>query len=1039
MKKYFLQSFLLLGGIVVYGQTPFWLDENLNEQNRMPMHASMFAFSSDAEAVKGDWQQSSNYVTLNGLWKFKFVQNPALVPQNFETPGYNDKDWDHFTVPANWEINGYGDPIYVNVGYEFQHIIKPTPPIVPIDINATGVYRREINLPAAWKEKNIILHIGAAKSNLQVWVNGKYAGYGEDGKLPSEFDITNMVQPGKNLIVLKIMRWCDGTYLEGQDFWRLSGITRDCYIAARNPVYAYDFQMDTHLENNYKIGKLETIITLNKKPTAALHALVELRKGSRVLAQSKIQFHKGDKSKKAFIEVKEPMLWSAEAPHLYQAVIRLYNEKNKLSEVIPHKIGFRDIKIQNGLLLVNGQPILIKGVNRHETDPVTGQAVSKASMLKDIKLMKQFNINAVRTCHYPNDDNWYRLCDEYGIYVLDEANIESHGIGYDKDKTLANKPNWELAHMQRTQRMYERDKNFTSIIGWSLGNEAGNGVNFYKTYDWLKTVQHTRPVQYEGAINKSKISAAERNSDIICPMYCSPNSMRQYKEKTPVPVMPFIQCEYAHAMGNSLGNFKDYWQIIRNNRKHFQGGFIWDFVDQALVKVKPNGDTIYAYGGDYGPAGLPSDNNFLCNGIFHASRMPQPHAMEMKMQYQNIWTSKGIGNTVNIYNENFFTTLENVRLKWALIMDGSVVQKGEVDELHILPQQTATITLPYIVPVEGESFLNVYYIQKKEQNLVPQGHLVASEQLYLNGKPKATTPITASAALKLIETADGITITSNKIKLWFDKKDGLIKKYIIHNKNFIEEGYALRPDFWRAPSDNDMGASLQRRLVVWKNASDTLVPVSISKSMVGNIAKVYVVYALHRIPAKLQVAYTINADGVMQVHQKMDRAAEGFNVLMPRFGMSWTLPSGFEKIAYYGRGPLENYQDREDMSPIGIYKQTVREQFYPYVRPQETGNKTGVRWLTIMDTRGNGFRIEHVTGLLNTSALHYYRQDLDDGDKKDQRHSGDLKPRPQTELHIDLKQMGLGSVNSWGELPLLQYRLLPDDYEYQFKITPITE
>ena len=1040
MKRLLFLALLSSTILMLHAQTPMWLDETKNEENRMPMHAAFSVFKTMPEAVKNNWQKASNYLNLNGVWKFKWVESPDKLPAGYEAVNFNDNSWNNFKIPATWEVNGYGYPIYVNVGYEFQDMMKPNPPIVPMNINNTGVYRRVINIPAQWNGKNIMLHIGAAKSNLQVWVNGKYVGYGEDGKLPSEFDISNFVNTGKNLIVLKVMRWCDGTYMEGQDFWRISGITRDCYLVARDPVYIYDFKMETILKNNYKAGTLETNIELNKPATAATKAIVELKDNNKIIGTATALFKSGEKTKKTVLNINNPKLWSAEEPNLYQSYIKLYDSKNKLIEIIPHKIGFRDIKIENGQLLVNGAPILIKGVNRHETDPITGQTISKESMLRDVKIMKQFNINAVRTCHYPNDEEWYRLCDEYGLYVVDEANNESHGIGYDKDKTLANKPSWELTHTQRVSRMYERDKNFTSIITWSLGNEAGNGINFQKAYDWLKQVQNTRPVQYEQAVSNNRtLQIVQKNTDIICPMYSSPESMLAYKDREPTPTMPFIQCEYAHAMGNSLGNFKDYWDIIRGNKKHFQGGFIWDFVDQALMKVKPNGDTIYTYGGDYGPANVPSDNNFLCNGLFFTTRRPNPHAWEMKHEYQNIWTTKEAGKKISVYNENFFTGLNDVKLVWELITDGVIKQKGEINNLNVKPQQTASFEIPYTLPTNGESFLNVYYYQKNGKNLIPAGHKVASQQLPLGGKMvQAYQPVKAVSTLSVDDNGQDLIIKSAKANLKFDKLNGLLKEYIVNNQSFLEEGAALKPNFWRAPTDNDMGANLQLRLKAWKTASDSLQLRSLKHNISNNVATIDAVYDLYNIPAQLKISYRINSDGEITVNQSLNPEAGGkpYDIMLLRYGMNWVLPQGFEAISYYGRGPDENYQDRKEMSPIGLYHQTVSQQFYGYVRPQETGNKTDVRWFEITNNKGKGIRIQG-DNLLSMSALHYLQSDLDDGDKKDQRHSGDLKPRPQTSLNIDQKQMGLGSINSWGQLPLPQYRLPFGNYEYEFTITPV--
>ena len=596
----FLTSHLLhaqSGQADATAKTPFWLDETKNEDNRLPMHASYFVYENEQKAKQNDWKQSANYQNLNGTWKFKWVEKPADLPQHYEATGFDDSGWDNFKVPANWEIYGYGYPIYVNIGYAFQNIMKPDPPIVPLNDDPTGVYRREITINDSWKGKQIILHIGSAKSNLEVWVNGQYTGYGEDGKLPSEFDVTSFVKPGKNLIVMKIMRWCDGTYLEGQDFWRLSGITRDCYLVARNPVHLQDFELKPDLDKNYKDGVLQAKLQINK--AAPVTASITISRNGKLVKETEVSFQ-DTTAEVTEIPVSAPDLWSAEIPNLYDVLIRLKDKKGNVTEVIPQKIGFRKVEIVNGQLLVNGQPIFIKGADRHETDDVTGQTVSHEEMLRDIRLMKQYNINAVRTSHYPNDEYWYDLCDEYGIYLVDEANIESHGIGYDITKTLANRPSWKEAHLMRVQRMVERDKNHPSIIIWSMGNEAGNGYNFYECYLWLKQRDPSRPIQYERAVQYRDYSV-EFDTDIVNPMYPSPESMVEYAQNNPEPAHPFIMCEYAHAMGNSMGNFKDYWDIIRTHHKQFQGGFIWDFVDQGLQEVTADGDTIYTYGGDYGP------------------------------------------------------------------------------------------------------------------------------------------------------------------------------------------------------------------------------------------------------------------------------------------------------------------------------------------------------------------------------------------------------------------------------------------------------
>lgn len=929
--------------------------------------------------------------------------------------------------------------------------MKPNQPVVSMDFNSTGVYRREITISDSWKGKEVVLHIGSAKSNLSVWVNGKYVGYGEDSKLPSEFDVTSFLNPGKNLICMKLMRWCDGTYLEGQDFWRMSGINRDCYLVARNETHLNDYELVPDLDSNYKDATLTATLKLNQPATAS--AVIQMTDGDKPVKEVVVSFS-NESEKTVSIPVSQPKLWSAETPNLYQVLITLKDKSGAILEVIPQKIGFRKVEIKDGLFLVNGQPVLIKGANRHEVDPITGQTISKEAMLKDIKLMKQFNINAVRTSHYPNDEYWYQLCDEYGIYVVDEANNESHGIGYDITKTLANQPSWKDAHMARVQRMFERDKNHASVVIWSLGNEAGNGYNFYECYLWLKQRDASRPVQYERAVSDYGTYSTEFNTDIINPMYCHPGSMIDYVSKNPQPAKPFIMCEYAHAMGNSLGNFKDYWDIIRSNPKHFQGGFIWDFVDQGLQKITGKGDTIFAYGGDYGPKGTPSDNNFLCNGLFYPNRKPNPHAWEMKKVYQDIHTKLVNQNILSVYNENFFKDLSDVRMEWNLSVNGQIKQNGAIADVNVQPHTTKEFTIPVKLPVEGEAFLNVVYKQKQEKLLVPKDHIVAEEQLLISGTYKNDMNMTATGNLTVNETNTTLAVTSKGMNIRFNKQTGLMDQYVVNGQSFLEATSGLRPAFWRAPTDNDMGAFFQMRLKPWKTAQGNLKLTGFKASQDQNLLTVQTSFELPDVFAKLNIQYTVNSIGELEIDQSMiaDTTAKmaiklpswmnrnGSKMqpvpMLPRFGMNWILPEGFETIGYYGNGPLENYQDRNYAAPTGIYKQSVAQQFYPYIRPQENGNKTGIRWYKVTNSKGKGLLIQSDI-LLSMSALHFFDTDLDDGDEKHQQHSGELKPRKETQLHIDYAQMGVGGIESWGAWPLEKYRLPYQNYDFKFIVRPL--
>lgn len=1039
-KKSLITAALFLVSWPSIAQKPLWLDETKNEENRLPMHASYFVYESESAALKNDWKQSSNYASLNGLWKFFWAKNPDELPQGFESADYNDASWKTFNVPANWEMNGYGFPIYTTNGFEFTYLLKGgrKPPIVPLDYDPTAVYRREVIIDPTWNGKEVILHIGAAKSNLSVWINGKYVGYGEDSKLPSEFNITPYLVKGKNLIAMKVMRWCDGNYLEDQDMWRLSGITRDCYLVARNSVHLYDVELIPDLDAAYKNATLDVKLKLNKKPVAPLTAVFELRDGQKLISSANLKFDASENAS-AKLTINAPKLWTAETPNLYEAIVKIKDKDGNILEVIPQVAGFRKVEIKDGRFLVNGKPVLIKGVNRHESDPVSGQVISREAMLRDIKLMKQFNINAVRTSHYPNSETWLELCNQYGLYVVAEANIESHGLGFTLAKTLANKPSWVNAHLMRVQRMVERDKNQPSIVIWSTGNEAGNGYNFYSCYMWLKGRDTSRPIQYEGAWLDYKTLTWDWNSDIINPMYPTLDMMQNYVKANPVPQRPFIMCEYAHAMGNSLGNFKDYWDVIRGNKNHFQGGFIWDFVDQCFQRVNAKGDTVYTYGGDYEPKEAATKWNFAAKGVFYANRNPYPHAWEMKKVYQDIHTKLLNNKSLNIYNEKFFTGLENVKLHWEVVLNGQPVQQGDIASLNVNPQDSATITLPIRKTKEGEAFLNLTYSLKSTEPLQPVGHILATEQLKLGGEYKNVIALAEKGSIGKNETPDELSISSDKVNISFDKKTGMLKRYAVGNTVLLDQNYLFRPNFWRAPTDNDFGARFQTKLKGWKDAGLNPVLKSITSETQKNIILVRAEYSLPQVLANLSIEYAINAVGEIAVNEKLLVADTSKKIeILPRFGMQWTLPEGFNAIEYYGRGPHENYIDRNFSAHLGLYKQSVDAQYFPYVTPQETGNKTDVRWFKICNATGQGLEISG-SQPLSVSAKHYFDSDLDNGDERNQRHAADVSPRLQTQLNIDLKQNGVGGLDSWGARPLQQYQMPFGNYEFRFFIKPLLQ
>lgn len=1042
MKK-IISILLLIASIVTVNaqdKTPYWQNEKINEENREPMHAAYYVFENEALAAKNDWKESKNYLNLNGTWKFKYVDKPNDLPTGYENSTFNDVAWDNFKIPATWDVNSYGYPVYTNTTYDFSKYIKINPPFVPENYNPTGVYRREVILDKSWEGKDIFLHIGAAKSNLTVWVNGVYVGYGEDGKLPSEFNLNKYVKTGKNSLVLKVMKWNDGSYLECQDFWRMSGITRDSYLIARNKVHLKDFEIIPDLDASYTNGTLKITTEfsgVNKKEPYTLD--VQLKDGDKIITSKNIS---ALSEKQTFdFAVENPKKWSAEIPNLYQIDFILKDKKGTVAEVIHHNIGFRKVEIKGGQLLVNGKAIYIKGVNRHETDPVTGQTVSRERMEQDIKVMKEFNINAVRMSHYPNDEYFYELCDKYGIYVVDEANIESHGMGYDITKTLGNKPDWELAHLQRMQRMVERDKNHTSIIIWSMGNEAGNGYNFYRGYLWIKNRDKSRPIQYERATAGAwdgKDLKFEWDSDIIDPMYSSPNKMEEYIVANPNPSRPYIQCEYAHAMGNSMGNFKDYWDVIRKH-PNFQGGFIWDMIDQSVYKTQPDGTVVFAYGGDFGPKDVPSDNNFLNNGVFNPERKPNPHAFEMRNVMQNILTSwdNQATATIKVYNEFSFKDLNNVTLHWTLILDGIKQDAGVIDDLAIDPTQSKTYTLPIKLGDKKfqEAFVNISYQLKQDEPFLPKGFQIATDQLALTGTWKNDIKITGTGKISVEKQANATVFKSDKAAVTFDKKTGFMSGYTFNNEPVLKDGYQLRPNFWRAPNDNDFGANLQVQLKAWKDATENPVLANwVYTATKDNIILVKATYNLPAVSSTLELNYEINSNGEVTIKEQLNINKTKEEPMLPRFGMEMIFPKDFNTLSYYGRGPHENYIDRNYSSQVGLYNQTVSGQYYAYIRPQETGNKTDVRWLELSNDK---LKITVTSNeLLATTALHFLNEDLDDGLQKDQRHAAELKERDLTSLKIDYKQMGVGGIDSWQAWPMEKYLLRDKTYQYQFKITP---
>ena len=1023
MKKHLLTCLLGFMALSMEAQSfQEWKDPRINEVNRAPMHANYFAYESADAAKKGVKENSANFMSLNGSWKFSWVKDADARPTDFWKTGFDDKGWNDLPVPGLWELHGYGDPIYVNIGYAWRNQFKNNPPYVPTENNHVGSYRKEIMVPASWKGKDIIAHFGSVTSNMYLWVNGKYVGYSEDSKLEAEFNLTPYLKTGqKNLIAFQIFRWCDGTYLEDQDFFRYSGVGRDCYLYARDKKRIEDIRVTPDLDANYQNGSLN--IALNQKGSGKVNLTLKDASGKEVATT---QATKGT----ATLEVENPHKWTAETPYLYT----LYASLEGSNEVIPVKVGFRKVELKNAQVLVNGQPILIKGANRHELDPDGGYVISKERMIQDIQVMKQFNLNAVRTCHYPDNNFWYELCDQYGIYVVAEANIESHGMGYGEE-TLAKREDYALAHMERNQRNVQRGFNHPSVIIWSLGNEAGYGPNFEAAYDWIKAEDPSRLVQYEQAGKTGK-------TDIYCPMYLGYDRCEEYSKDEQYQ-KPLIQCEYAHAMGNSEGGFKEYWDIIRKYPK-YQGGFIWDFVDQSVRWTGKNGKMIYAYGGDFNRFDA-SDLNFCDNGLISPDRVPNPHMYEVGYFYQNIWTNPAnIKNgEISIFNEYFFRDLSAYYLEWQLLKNGKIMRSGRVEDLNVGPQQTAKIKLPIgNICSCSEWLLNVAYKLKNTEGLLTAGHTVAKQQLVLNPykapnmELKNQTKSNQDIVEPTLKENDQryLIVNGENFRIEFDKTNGYLSKYQINGLDMIKEGSYLQPNFWRAPTDNDFGAYLQIRYAVWRNPKIKLV--SMQQYMANQQAIIEASYELPEVSAKLNLTYVINNEGAIKVTQKMtaDKNAKVANLF--RFGMQMQMPRSFDKVEYYGRGPVENYIDRKANADLGIYRQSVAEQFYSYIRPQETGTKSDLRWWKTLNAAGRGIQVVAAEPF-SASALHYTIESLDEGTHKQQGHSPEVDEADLTNFCFDLIQAGLGCEDSWGRITRPEYQVPYGDYEFTFILKPM--
>lgn len=1011
-----LTALALTGGI--YGAAAQtwteWQDPAVNEINRLPMRSTLDA---------------GERLPLDGVWRFDWVRNASERPDGIWRTDYDDSAWATIPVPGMWELYGWGDPIYVNVGYAWRGNFRNDPPHVPDAENHVGSYRRTFEVPADWAGKDIFLSIGSATSNVYVWINGRFVGYSEDSKLAAQFDVTKFVKPGENLIALQMFRWSDGSYLEDQDFWRLSGIARGVELTARDKAHLQDVRITPALDGEYRDAQLR--VELETTPRVKRVDLTLRDAAGRSVATQSVRIS-GGKGDYTF-EVADPAKWTAETPNLYTLEMAV-SDGSRTTETVTETVGFRSVEIRDAQLLVNGQPILIKGADRHEMDPLGGYVVSRERMIEDIRIMKELNINAVRTCHYPDDPIWYDLCDRYGIYVLDEANVESHGMGYG-DRTLAANPLFAKAHLERNMRMVLRDKNHPSVIIWSMGNEAGMGPNFEKCYEWIKNYDSSRPVHYERAVYY-KEDEGRPYTDIVCPMYWDYEACENYCKSN--PRKPLIQCEYAHAMGNSMGGFDLYWDLVRKYPS-YQGGFIWDYVDQALAHYEADGRVSFYYGGDFNNYDA-TDNSFNNNGVIAADRTYHPHAYEVQRQYQSVWTepvdlAKG---RVSVYNENFFIGLDNCELEWQVVADGRVVKTGRVTDLEVAPQERREYTLGFgeadFPSDASEVLVNVVYRLKSPEPLLDAGHAVARQQFVVReydctgqtGLAQTERPV------QITRWERGTRVEGDRWELFFSR-DGFLSQYRVDGRELLAEGAALRPQFWRAPTENDLGAGLDARFGVWK--SPVLKLTQFDAVTEEGVAVVTARYEMPQVKGVLTMTYRINGAGEVSVAEQLE-AGDAEAPGMFRFGMTMAMPARYSEIVYYGRGAHENYCDRLSSADLGLYSQKVADQYHDeYVRPQESGTKSDLRWWSVVDSSGSGLVILSEAPF-SASALPYATEALDVTNFPPQQHSGPLRSGDRTYVNFDLRQMGLGCINSWGELPEDQYMIPYGDYTFRFLLRP---
>ncbi|WKN32485.1 glycoside hydrolase family 2 TIM barrel-domain containing protein [Porifericola rhodea] len=1033
-------------------------DPNIVGINKLAPHSLLIPYADKKQALEDTPEASPYYQLLNGKWKFYFSEKPDERPLDFYLPEYNVRKWDEIQVPADWQMEGYDIPIYLNHPYEFTtaenapqqplnsdspEVRQPRPPAVPFNWNPVGSYRRNFSIPKSWGDRQVRLHFGGVKTAFYVWVNGQYVGYSEDSKTPAEWDITDYLQEGENILACEVYRIASGSYLECQDFWRLSGIERDVYLYAPPKVHVEDLDLLAKLDENYEQGMFNTEVTLsNVSETDAqsrlMFSLLDAE-GSTVYEEERsISIPQNEyTSVQLSSSLADCRPWSAESPYLYTFLIEHYDTEGRLRESSSQKVGFRSVEIKGGQLLVNGQAVLVKGVNRHEHHPDYAHYIPKESMEEDIRLMKQYNINAVRTSHYPNDPYWYKLCDQYGLYVVDEANIESHGLGaaqqnaYDPERHIADDPLWEKAHLDRVERMYERDKNHPSVIIWSLGNEAGDGSNFVKAYQWLKE-RDSRPVQFEQA-------RLRPHTDIFTPMYMSMEDMKNYA-LDPTASRPLIQCEYAHAMGNSVGNLQDYWDLIEAYPL-LQGGFIWDWVDQGLSKTHEDGEKYFGYGGDFGPEDIRSDHNFCLNGLVNPERKPNPHLYEVKKVYQNFKVEPVdlSAGKILLTNEFSFSNLDAYELSWTLQENGNTIEEGSFN-LSLAPQSSMELSLPYqLQQQQGELWLTVYLQQKEATEMIAAGHVLGVEQLLVrsaSGVPMRSNKDDTKphSPLQLKEDRRRIEVSGQDFSVSWDKQSGQLMGFRYRGAELLSS--PLRPDFWRIPTDNDYGNHMPTELGEWRTRHQSLELEDIIVEETQEHIKLRTIARFPEINAAYYVDYTVSPQASVEV--SISFITPPFHGLkeMPRFGTQMKVDGSLSQARWYGRGPHENYSDRKTSALVGKYAMAVEELYFPYIRPQENGYRTDVRWLELTDAQGRGLRFSGAP-LFCFNAHYYDRQDFSNEATRQYLHTTDIKKYEDIWLNIDYGQRGVGGDNSWGAHPHTEYKIIPREYYLTYSIQAI--